>query len=129
MMTDPVSDMLTRIRNAAAAGHSSVTLPYSRLKHILANILMREGYFTAVEKTAKGKPELHLELKRDGKDALLQGIERVSKPGRRIYVKWTEIPVVRSNQGFAIISTSAGIMTGGEAKARRLGGEIICKVY
>lgn len=129
MMTDPVSDMLTRIRNAAAAGHASVTLPYSRLKQIIANILMREGFLTAVEKTAKGQPELRLELRREGREAALRGIERVSKPGRRIYVKWTEIPVVRSNQGFAIISTSAGIMTGGEAKARRLGGELICKVY
>lgn len=129
MMTDPVSDMLTRIRNAAAAKHASVTLPYSRLKHSIASILMKGGYLSSVEKTAKGHPELQLGLKTEGGRAVLRQIERVSRPGRRVYVKWDEIPPVRSNQGFAIISTSAGIMTGGEAKVRRLGGEIICKVF
>ncbi len=128
-MTDPVGDMLTRIRNAASAGHASVVLPYSRLKHSIANLLFKEGYLISVTKSSKDRPELQLGLRIEGGKATIAGIERVSKPGRRIYVKWNEIPAVRSNQGFAVISTSAGIMTGGEAKVRRLGGEMICKVF
>lgn len=130
MMTDPVADMLTRIRNATAAGHATVVLPYSKLKFTLANILMREGYLSSVERAPKGSSELLLGLRRSPEGAArITGIERVSKPGRRVYVGWSEIPRVRSNQGVSIISTSAGIMTGGEAKVRRLGGEVICKVY
>lgn len=122
--------MLTRIRNATAAGHATVVLPYSKLKFALANILMREGYLSSVERASKGSSELLLGLRRSPEGAArITGIERVSKPGRRVYVGWSEIPRVRSNQGVSIISTSAGIMTGGEAKVRRLGGEVICKVY
>lgn len=129
-MTDPVADMLTRIRNAVAAGHTTVVLPYSKLKFTLANILMREEYLSSVERAPKGSSELLLGLRRSPEGvARITSIERVSKPGRRVYVGWSEIPRVRSNQGVSIISTSAGIMTGGEAKVRRLGGEIICKVY
>ncbi len=128
-MTDIVGDMITRIRNATAAGHASLTLPYSKMKFAIAKILLREGYLADVEHITKGFGELHLTLKREGGTNAIGGIERVSKPGRRVYVGWSEIPNVRSNQGFCIVSTSAGIMTGGEARARRLGGEIICKVY
>lgn len=121
--------MLTRIRNAAAARHTTVILPYSKLKFTLASILMREGYLSSVERAAKGPGELILGLGRSEGQALISGIERVSTPGRRVYVGSNEIPRVRSNQGISIISTSAGIMTGGQAKVRRLGGEVICKVY
>lgn len=122
--------MLTRIRNATAAGHATIVLPYSKLKFTLANILMREGYLASVERAPKNPGELFLGLRRSPEEvALITGIERVSKPGRRVYVGWSEIPRVRSNQGVSIISTSSGMMTGGEAKVRRLGGEVICKVY
>lgn len=129
-MTDPIADMLTRIRNAGAAGIREVVLPYSRMKFDIAKILEREGYLSGVEKLSQGTVALlRLLLRYDGDTSAISAIERVSSPGCRVYVSSSLIPRVRSNQGIAIISTSAGIMTGREARARKLGGEVICKVY
>ncbi|MBI2098930.1 30S ribosomal protein S8 [Candidatus Uhrbacteria bacterium] len=129
MITDPISDMLTRIRNAAAARHSQVVLPYSKIKFAIAKILEKEGYLAGVEKINKGFGELKLILRYDGGASAIRGIERVSKPGCRVYAGYDELKSVRSGQGTSIISTSSGLMTGGAARERKLGGEIICKVY
>lgn len=129
MFTDPVSDMLTRIRNGAAARHAQVALPFSKLKFAIAKILEKEGYLEAVSQDSRGFGELRLVLRYIGTKPAIQGIERVSKPGCRVYSNHADITRVRSGQGISIISTSSGLMTGGQAKARKLGGEIICQVY
>lgn len=130
MHTDPISDFLTRIRNAQAARLDEIRLPSSRLKFSLAKILEKEGYVSDVtERTEEGKKYLALSLKYHGKEPLIRSIKRVSKPGLRIYRKSTELPRVLSDMGIAIISTSVGVMTNKEARKRKLGGEIICEVY
>jgi small subunit ribosomal protein S8 len=129
MYTDPISDFLTRIRNAQAAGHETVTIPGSRLKLAMARILEREGFVSGVrEETDGAKKAIHLKLKYDGKIPLIRSISRVSKPGRRVYRGSQELPYVLSGQGIAIISTSAGLMTNRDARRRKLGGEILCEI-
>lgn len=125
-LVDPISDMLTRIRNAYAVGKEQVCLPTSKVKLSILNILKEQGYVEDYK--IEGK-ELCIVLKYKGYAPAITKIERVSKPGRRIYVKKDEIPQVLSGQGLAVISTSKGIMTGNEAKSQALGGELICKVY
>ncbi len=130
MMTDPIGDMLTRIRNAAAVNKPVVIIPYSKIKHKIAEILSQEGYVGSVEKIQQGKfPELKIELKYEGKNSVIRCIKRVSKPGRRVYRGYGEMPIVLNNLGIAIVSTSKGIMTNIKAKKEKLGGEIICEVY
>jgi len=130
MNTDPISDLLTRIRNAQTAHHDAVELPSSRMKYTVAKILEREGYVAAVsERTEGAKKTLTVGLKYDGKEPLIRTITRVSKPGRRVYRKAGELPRVLSDIGIAIVSTSAGVMTNKDARRRKLGGEIICEVY
>ncbi len=129
MMTDPISDMLTRIRNAQMVRKSDVSLPYSKLKFALAKLLEKEGYVGKVERTEVAKfPELRIELSYEGKAPKIQTVRRVSRPGRRVYAKYTELPRVLSDFGIAIISTPNGMMTNKEARARHLGGEVICEI-
>lgn len=130
MHTDPISDLLTRIRNASDARLESVELPSSRMKVVIAKILQREGYVSSVsERTDGAKKILTVGIKYNGKEPVVRAIKRVSKPGLRVYRKAGELPRVLSDIGIAIVSTSAGVMTNKEARKRKLGGEIICEVY
>ena len=131
MMTDPVADMLTRIRNAIAARHAKVDVPASNLKTELARILKEEGYIQNYKRIADDKQGiLRVFLRRagDGSGVIL-GIERVSRPGCRIYVGKDDIPKVQGGLGINIISTSAGLMTGRQAVRDGVGGEILCNVW
>lgn len=128
-MTDPISDMLARIRNAQAAKKTEILLPFSKVKFHIAKILEKEGYVSAAEEVSVGKfSQLRIELKYLNHQPSIQMIKRVSKPGHRVYAKSTELPRVLSDIGIAIISTPNGLMTNKEARARRLGGEVICEV-
>ena len=128
-MTDTISDMLARIRNASRALLPVVELPHSRMKESIAAILKKEGYVAdvAIEGTAFKK--LKLKLKYQGKKGVIEGLRRVSTPGLRRYVGASEIPRVRSGLGVAVISTSQGLMTGTQARKNNLGGELICYVW
>lgn len=128
--TDPVADMLTRVRNASAVGKNEVRLPNSKLKQTIAEQLKKAGYLEAV-KVEKAKPqdELIITIFQEGGDPVFTEIERVSKPGRRVYASVSDIPKVKNGRGIVIVSTSQGVMTGVDAIKKRLGGELICKVY
>jgi small subunit ribosomal protein S8 len=128
-MTDPISDMLTRIRNAHRALLPTVELPHSRLKESVANILKREGYIAECTVEAKPARKLKLKLKYEGRKGVIGGLRRVSSPGLRRYVAATEIPRVRGGLGTAILSTSQGVMTGTQARKNNVGGELICYVW
>jgi small subunit ribosomal protein S8 len=132
MVNDPVADMLSRIRNALIARHDRTKMPKSRLKLRVAEILKQEGYIADVreENDGNGHDNLEIVLKygRDRK-AAIDGIKRISKPGRRVYVRHRDIPHVLSGLGIAILSTSSGLMTDGEARRRKVGGEILCEVW
>jgi len=132
MMTDPISDMLTRIRNAARARHEVVIVPFSKLKFKLAQLLSRESYIGAVAEATDsgGKPVISISLtyNKEGKSAI-ERLVRVSKPGLRVYAQSDKLPVVLSGYGIAIISTPEGLMTNREAKRAGLGGEVLCEVY
>lgn len=125
-VNDPVGDMLTRLRNGAGARHETVEIPPSRLKAEIAKILKAEGYIAGFESSATA---LTLRLKYSGKNSAVTGIDRVSRPGRRLYARRDELPRVLGGLGIAIVSTSAGLMTGTEARRRRLGGEVLAKVW
>jgi small subunit ribosomal protein S8 len=125
-VNDPVGDMLTRLRNAIGARHESVEIPASRLKAEIARVLKSEGYVTSVE--ASG-PSIVMRLKYAGKVPALTGVDRVSRPGRRSYARRDELPLVLGGLGIVIVSTSAGVMTGREARRKGLGGEILAKVW
>jgi len=128
-MTDTISDMLTRIRNASRALLPVVELPHSKMKESIATILKKEGYVAdvAIEGTAFKK--LKLRLKYQGKKGVIEGLRRVSTPGLRRYVGASEIPRVRGGLGVSVISTSQGVMTGTQARKNNLGGELICYVW
>jgi len=131
MMTDPIADMLTRIKNALMARHKTVVVPGSKLKIEIARILKEEGYIEDY-RVIEEKPQIKIEivLKYDEKKRpVIAGIKRVSKPGRRIYRGYRELPKVLNGMGIAIISTSQGIMTDHEARKRRVGGEVICEIW
>lgn len=130
-MTDPISDMLTRIRNAGRALQPAVEVPHSKMKESIANILKNEGYVSNVEvlAPAKAKKNIKLALKYQGKKTVLEGLRRISSPGRRVYVGSTDIPRVRGGLGVAIVSTSEGVMSGNEAKKKNLGGELLAFVW
>lgn len=129
MITDPISDFLTRLRNAQQARHETVEVASSRLKFAIAKILEREGYVSAVTERAAGpKKTLTVTLKYGGRDPTIRSVRRVSKPGQRVYRRATDLPRVLSDLGIAIISTSAGIMTNKEARRRKLGGEVLCEI-
>jgi len=128
-MSDPISDMLTRIRNASRALLPAVEMPHSRIKEGVAHILKSEGYVTEVSVEAKPLKKLRIQLKYQGKKAVIEGLKRVSKPGLRKYVGSTEIPRVLGGMGVSILSTSEGIMTGTQAKKKNLGGELLCYIW
>jgi small subunit ribosomal protein S8 len=130
MMTDPISDMLTRIRNAQAVKKHEIVFPYSKIKFAIAKILEKEGYVNGVERVTESKfPNIRMNLLyEDGKQPQIKALRRVSKPGCRVYAKSEELPIVLSNFGIAIISTPNGLMTNKEARARHLGGEVICEI-
>lgn len=132
MLTDPIADMLTRIRNALHAQHLSVEVPASRLKEEMARLLKREGFIVDYRRRPKSHPQgaLVIELKYgQQKESIILGLERVSKPGCRIYVSQDRIPRVRNGLGMAVISTSQGVMSDREARKRRLGGEVLAKIW
>ena len=134
-MTDPIADMLTRIRNALAVRKPEVILPFSKIKMSIAEILQENDYLKKVERIEKENAsinfdEIKITLKYlGGKEPVIKNLKRVSKPGRRVYATKDELPVVLNNLGIAIISTSQGIMTNKEAKKKNLGGEVICEIY
>ena len=132
-MTDPVADMLTRIRNANTAMHDDVSMPASKLKESLAGILKSEGYITDFEvtdNTSGPGRTLKIDMKYSPQRArVISGLKRVSKPGLRVYSKSNEIPRVLGGLGVAVVSTSKGLMSDREARKRRMGGEILCYVW
>lgn len=128
-MTDTISDMLTRIRNASRVMLPAVEMPHSRMKESIAHILKREGYVADVSVEGKLPKKIKLKLKYDGRKSVIEGLRRVSTPGLRRYVGATEIPRVRSGLGISVVSTSQGVMTGTQARKNNLGGELICYVW
>lgn len=130
-MTDPIADMLTRIRNAANAKHFRVDVPASRMKFAVAKILQQEGYIQAAREIPDDKQGvLRIFLKYNaGRESAIHGLERISKPGRRIYVSRNNLPRVLGGYGIAIVSTSQGLMTGLNARQKGLGGEVVCHVW
>ena len=128
-MTDPIADMLTRIRNAYKVRKQEATFPYSKLKMKICEVLVREGYLVKAEANEDKHPQITVTLKYSGRRAALESIKRVSKPGSRCYIQATAISKVLNGFGVSIVSTSKGIMTGKEARAAKLGGELICEVY
>lgn len=129
MMTDPISDMLTRIRNAQAVKKTEVTLPYSNLKYAIAKILEKEGYVQRASQVTESKfSMIRVELAYENNQPKIHQVKRVSRPGARVYAKSTELPSVLSDIGIAIVSTPNGLMTNKEARSRHLGGEVICEV-
>ena len=130
-VTDPIADMLTRIRNASAARHKELSLPSSRVKREIARILTEEGFIEAFQTEADVPQErLVLRLKYvEGRTPVVTGLKRISKPGLRVYARKTEIPRVLGGLGMSILSTSHGIMTGNDARKQNLGGEVLCYVW
>lgn len=129
-MSDPLADMLTRIRNAGMVKFESIDMPSSRLKAGVAKILKEEGYisdFHLIEDSKQGI--LRIDLKYEGRRRVITGIRKISKPGRRIYVKADEIPRVMSGMGISVLSTSSGIMADVQARRQGVGGELLCEVW
>jgi small subunit ribosomal protein S8 len=131
MMTDPIADMLTRIRNASMARHDRVELPHSNLKEHVAFVMKAEGYLDDVRASEGEDPKLLTLVLRYGRDrqAAIDGLRRVSTPGRRVYVRHDRIARVCSGMGISILSTSRGVMTDREARRQRVGGELLCEVW
>lgn len=128
MMTDPIADMLTRIRNSQAAGKAEVTMPGSKAKVAIADVMKQEGYINDYAVTSGHKPELTITLKYFQGNPVIDELKRVSRPGLRIYKNKDELPKVLNGLGVAIISTSAGVMTDKKARAEGRGGEVICTI-
>ena len=130
-VTDPIADMLTRIRNATAARHKELSMPSSKVKREIARILAEEGFIDSFDTEPNGVQEkLTLRLKYvEGRTPVVTGLKRISKPGLRVYARKTEIPRVLGGLGLAILSTSHGIMTGSDARKQNLGGEVLCYVW
>ena len=128
--TDPIADLLTRIRNAAMVGKTEIRVPTSKLKKVVAEQLVKNKYLADV-KQEEGKPRgtRVVTLAKDGENCPITEIARVSKPGRRVYVAASDIPKVKQGRGIVLVSTSKGVMTGGEAVKQKLGGEVLLKVY
>ena len=137
IMTDPIADMLTRIRNALAVGKESVALPMSKVKYNIAKILQQENWVAKIEvakiKSKKNSSavfdELKIVLQYKNNKPVITSLKRISKPGRRVYVNKDELPRVLNNLGIAIISTPLGVMTNKEARKKGVGGEVICEIY
>jgi small subunit ribosomal protein S8 len=129
-MTDPIADMLARLRNSAAAGQASLTLPYSKLKSDIAQILKKEGYIKdTVLVTIEGHQNIKIQTKFVNKTSAITGLKRVSRPGLRRYVGAGDIPRVLGGMGIAVLSTSRGILTGHEARKQKVGGELLAYIW
>ena len=129
-MNDPISDMLTRIRNANDARHDTVDVPYSKVKKAIADILVAEGFVASSDTLGEGSHKtIRITLKYEGKTKVLQGLKRISKPGLRIYANVEELPRVLNGLGIAIISTSKGIMTDKEARKQNVAGEVLAYIW
>ena len=129
-ITDPIADMLTRIRNANSARHDTVDVPASNMKKSIAQILLDEGYIKSYQIVDDGtQGVIHITLKYNGKDKVITGLRRVSKPGLRVYVGADELPRVLRGLGIAIVSTSKGVMTNKAARAAHIGGEVLAFVW
>ncbi len=128
--TDPIADLLTRIRNAVMVGKNEITVPSSKIKVVVAKELKKAGYVTGV-KVEAGKPRdiLTVTINEPGENSTINEIKRLSKPGRRVYVSAADIPKVKSGRGIVLVSTSKGVVTGDEAKKQKLGGELLLQVF
>jgi small subunit ribosomal protein S8 len=131
MMTDPIADMLTRIRNAGTARHAKVACPTSRLKQAVANVLKEAGFLSDVGlETRGGHPVLVMGMRYDSEgNPMIAAVRRVSRPGRRVYVSSDEVPKVRNGLGVAVISTSKGVLSDEAARQAAVGGEVVCEVW
>lgn len=129
MMTDPIADMLTRIRNASMVHKSEVIVPFSKIKMAIAGILVREGYLSKAELVEDKKPQIALSIKYDGREPAIHSLKRISTPGHRTYVKNDELDKVLNGFGLAILSTPKGLMTDIEARKEKIGGELLCEIY
>ena len=128
--TDPIADLLTRIRNAVMVGKNEITVPSSKMKVTVAKQLQKAGYLTAVKvESAKPRDILVVTINKEGENSTINEITRLSKPGRRVYVGADDIPKVKSGRGIVLVSTSQGVITGQAAAKARLGGELLLKVY
>lgn len=128
--TDPISDMLTRIRNAIAVSKTEVSMPHSKVKQAVAEILKQNNFIDNVSVTGEGiEKKLVVTINSETSNARITEIERISRPGRRAYASSDKIPAVKRGRGIVIVSTSKGLMTGDDARKTRIGGELICKVY
>ena len=128
-MTDPVSDLLTRIRNASEAKHETVDIPSSRLKLEIARILKEEGYISSYSLAEDNKQGfIRIQLRYAGKDTVISSLERISRPGCRVYTGKSEVPLVLEGLGICILSTSRGVLTGKQAKEKGVGGEVLCYI-
>ena len=129
-MTDPITDMLNRIRNAQAVSHQTVDIPFSKLKAEIAKVLGEEKFLTKVDIKRKKKGKiLKLSLKYDKEKGVISGLKRVSRPGQRTYSSFKDIRKIKKKSGIVILSTSKGLMTDKEARKQRLGGELICEIW
>lgn len=128
-MTDPIADMLTRIRNASAVKKQEVIIPFSKIKYEISKILEAENLIEKVEKNEDNSRVFVLKLKYNNNKSAINSLKRISKPGRRVYVAKDEMPYVLNNLGIAIISTSQGLMTNKQARKKGVGGELICEIY
>jgi len=130
MTTDSIADMIIRIKNALAAGHSEVVIPHSKLKAAIAEILVRENYVSKTESLEmKPQNQIKLKLRYEGSLPAISGVKRASKPGRRLYVSVNKIPVTLDGYGITLLSTNQGILTDKEARLKNVGGEIICQIW
>ncbi len=128
-MHDPISDLLTRIRNAGTAGHADLSLPHSAFKESIARVLSHEGYLSSVEVEGDVKKSLKISLRYQGRKSVITGLRQVSTPGLRRYVNAREIPRVLGGMGVAVLSTPKGVMTDVQARKNKLGGEVLCFVW
>ncbi len=129
-LTDPIADMLTRIRNANVAKHDTVKIPFSKIKESLANILKSEGYINSFEVKEEGtKKDIVVSLKYMDGEAVIKGLRRISKPGRRVYTSVESLPKVLGGLGIAIVSTPKGVITDKECRKHSVGGEVLCYVW
>ncbi len=129
-MTDPIADMLTRIRNAQSIDHAEVLLPHSKMKYELGEMLKKEGYIESIE-VIKGEPQksIKIVLKYNNGQPVIKSLKRISKPGRRVYRSKDKLPWVMQNTGVAIISTSQGLFTDKDARIKGVGGEVLCEIW
>ena len=128
-LSDPIGDMLARIKNAQVRNHSKVTLPSSKFKSKIADVLKAEGYIIDYKINDDKKPSIEINLKYNSGNPVINTIERISKPGRRIFSSASSLPKINTGLGIAIVSTPQGVMTDVDARKKKLGGEIICKVF